>query len=232
MLVTRLRDAIQRGFIHARDRLLIRLREPAVIQGSGRPVVPRGNDIVEGQVLGRHGQRLFQIPHPVSEGLTRQAVEEIQVEVFETGGPGPPAKAPDVPGSVGVPQQAEMAIPERLGAQAQAIDAQSPQRPQVVQREGAGSAFQTPLGVAGHPESSPHRIHQRANVLGIEFRRDSSPERNRRDRMPGPGARPDLFPESLQVAAAHRLGMGSRVEVAVRTLLPAKGDMKINPQPL
>ena len=134
----------------------------------GRPPGQRGprgqGQLVAGEMLRGAGQGLFQGPQPGVRRLPRQAVDQVQSQVFKTRGPDQRQGRPGLGGRVPPLKEGQLRLIKGLGPQAQAVGAQVPPEAQLLPADIVRVGFQGELGVGGKREMEAHSLSQAGNL--------------------------------------------------------------------
>ena len=191
-------------------------------------------DVGDGR-LGR-GQRQHgrQRPRPIGHALSRQAIDEVEVEVIEAGGAGQ-AHGLDGGGEVvGAPQQGQLARQRALHAEAEPVDAQGAVGGQRAGRDCARVGLHRDLRVGQHGERFASGGQNVAQLLRRQQGRRAAAEEDgahgRARVARGRGQRAHLANLRRQRGDVGRLQVaegGVGVEVAIATPLAAEWDVQV-----
>ncbi|MNF68715.1 hypothetical protein D3C84_505800 [compost metagenome] len=211
--------------------------ENVVLGHHGRLVPEHGirlhRQLVPGQVGRALGDGKAQIAEGILDGLVRQAVHQVQVEVGETGGARHVGGADGLVTVVDAPQGLELFRLEALHADRQAVDAQRPVVAELGLLEGAGVGFQGDFDIAGEGYAPFHAFEQTAQGLGREQAGGAAAEEDRAQRpaMHSGQVLVEVGEQGVDVLLfRQRRPGGVGVEVAVGALLHAPGDVDIQRQ--
>ncbi|MNZ48643.1 hypothetical protein D3C78_663910 [compost metagenome] len=189
--------------------------------------------LVPGQVRRRLGDGDAQVVQGIVDGLVREAVHQVEVEVVEAGAARHVGGADRFLAVVDAPQGLELGRLEALHADGQAIDAELAVGGELGLFEGAGVGFEGDLDVAGEGHPLLDAVQQPADGIGAEQAGGAAAEEDG-----GQLAAVDVAQVLLQVIEQgiyvgffRQLGAGGvRVEVAVGALAHAPGDMDVQSQ--
>ena len=189
-------------------------------------------ELVAGQVRRRESERLLRVGECLFDGLSRQAVHQVEVEIVEVMR-GERRGAARLSGVVDAAERLELRRIEALDAERQAVDAGRTEGGELVGLDGAGVGFQRDLRVVHQRQAGADGGEQRVERLGGKQARRAAAEEDADD-----PAAPDERQRRFQVgdqrgdvlgfrqAVAQRM----RIEVAVRALLHAPGNVHVERQ--
>ena len=215
--------------VHVRGEVGVGLGDLAELYATVHRRAGLQRQAVGGEVVGSQLQGLLQRGLPLAEGLVREAVHEVDAEVGEAGAPGGNHRVPGLGGVVAAPQGRQVAVVERLDADAEPVEAavQPGLEPCLVQVARVG--LQGDLGVRVQREGVADSAHDGAYVVSGQVGRRAAAEEDRADRGAAGQVAPEvnLALQRLRIAGHQRLNAFVGVEVAVGALGLAEGDVDV-----
>ena len=217
------------GQVHIRLRVVVGQLQEVLIAVHGG--VRLDFQAVAAHVLRVDGQNVLQGLFPVRQGLTRQAVHQVQRQILE-------ARLPDALDGrqnlgiiMGTAQLFQHFVVVVLDPQAHPVEALSPEPPEQLVGDGIRVGFKGNFRIAGHVEIFPHGGKNGRQAVAPQIAGGAAAEVHGIDLVAG-GQLSRLFDmgaDGVDVGV-HPLVVlaGQGIEIAILALAAAKGDMHIN----
>ncbi|MNI30002.1 hypothetical protein D3C73_838310 [compost metagenome] len=203
-----------------------------------RRLVPEHRVRFQGQLIPRQvcrfqGDGCAQVGQGIVQGLIRQAMHQVQVEVIEAGLPRHAGGTYGFVAIVNPAQGLEFFLLEALDADRQAVDPQFPVRHELVLLERTRIGFQRDFDVAGKGDALFDAFEQATQGIGTEQARRATTKEDRAQftAMDGVQVLVEIGQQRVDILLfrQHRAG-GVGVEVAIRAFAHTPRDVDVQRQ--